>query len=176
MAIKIPTTGAIRHGADTAIPTRKPKHRFEVRQRDFAKRATEIEKAREAYQPRDAKQWRIAKRLQGLRIEGRYIDYLVSPEWLFRRQKLFKQRGKRCEACGTTRRVEIHHLTYAAIGHELDEHLVILCRDCHQKRHTGKRGFESHATEPHAPAGRASRIARERGSEILRPPQEPSGK
>ena len=42
----------------------------------------------------------------------------------------------RCEHCGRTMRLELHHTTYAnAYGNELPEDLMALCRDCHAAEH-----------------------------------------
>lgn len=61
---------------------------------------------------------------------------VTSPEWIERRHRIFKERGRRCESCGTTRgALQLHHLTYANFTNERDDELVILCGPCHEARH-----------------------------------------
>lgn len=59
-----------------------------------------------------------------------YRDYLQSAAW---------QRVRRCQDCGEHRQLEVHHLTYARIGHEEMSDLRVLCHGCHGERH----GFEA---------------------------------
>jgi 5-methylcytosine-specific restriction endonuclease McrA len=64
-----------------------------------------------------------------------YQDYLASPEWAAQREKAFKHHGRRCQMCGVTRRLEVHHIRYLPQrfwGKEKMKDLMILCRDCHQ--------------------------------------------
>jgi 5-methylcytosine-specific restriction endonuclease McrA len=53
------------------------------------------------------------------------------------RAKVKKRDGYRCVKCGTRKRLEVHHLSYAHQGDELNhlEDLVTLCRSCHRKEH-----------------------------------------
>lgn len=48
----------------------------------------------------------------------------------------------RCEACGERfrrREINIHHKTYARLGHEKPEDLVIWCEPCHKEWHRKKK-------------------------------------
>ncbi len=66
-----------------------------------------------------------------------YAEYLRSQEWRKRRETIIRQRGKKCERCGTGRytTVQVHHLTYERVGAENDDDLVLLCRNCHRQLH-----------------------------------------
>lgn len=60
---------------------------------------------------------------------------MASPAWERKRQRKLKDVGFRCQDCGTKRRLEVHHLTYARLGKERLKDLRALCHDCHKKRH-----------------------------------------
>lgn len=64
-----------------------------------------------------------------------YDEYMQSRRWHERKQKLFKKRGYQCEMCGATGiPLDVHHKDYTRLGHELDEDLLIVCREkCHAK-------------------------------------------
>jgi len=64
-----------------------------------------------------------------------YHRYLRSSHWEQIRTSALQRAGFVCDLCGTTSDLEVHHLTYDNIGHELPEDLVVLCHDCHRKEH-----------------------------------------
>lgn len=64
-----------------------------------------------------------------------YYRYLRSKVWKAKRKKLFDLRGRRCEECGFTMNLHIHHLTYKNIFNEPLEDLMILCENCHKAKH-----------------------------------------
>jgi 5-methylcytosine-specific restriction endonuclease McrA len=64
-----------------------------------------------------------------------YAEYLQSPEWQARRRSAFERAGFECTLCPENRALEVHHKTYARIGNERDEDLVVLCYWCHRKHH-----------------------------------------
>lgn len=66
---------------------------------------------------------------------SRYQRYIQSAEWRLFRMNLFAKRGARCETCGNVRNLQVHHLTYARLGKELDGDVRILCEPCHRKTH-----------------------------------------
>jgi 5-methylcytosine-specific restriction endonuclease McrA len=70
----------------------------------------------------------------------KYHDYIVSPAWFARRRQLFDVRGERCERCGSTRNIQVHHRNYKRVGREQDKDLEVLCRGCHENEHEGKNG------------------------------------
>lgn len=67
----------------------------------------------------------------GIRV---YSDYCRTRHWKFLRRKL-APRGSLCCACGTDKRICLHHVSYERIGVERDEDLIRLCAPCHQKVH-----------------------------------------
>lgn len=94
-----------------------------------------------------------------------YAEYLRSHEWKKLRARILRQRGKRCELCGTGQYatvgcvrtsmpsvLQVHHLTYERVGEELDDDLVVLCRDCHKQLH-------ELPSEPHLRSLKAIRLA-----------------
>ncbi len=53
-----------------------------------------------------------------------------------RRKEILQQRGYKCELCGSTTKLEVHHKK----GREdiLDKDLELLCKECHMtKSHRG---------------------------------------
>lgn len=81
---------------------------------------------------------RNSKKATKAQIRGRrlaYITYLESQQWRAKRNELFAVRGKKCEDCGATQRLHVHHLTYKNLFNEPLEDLQVLCHSCHKKRH-----------------------------------------
>ena len=64
-----------------------------------------------------------------------YKNYLQSPKWKQVRENLFKLRGKKCEDCGCTNNIHVHHIHYNTFMNELPEDLKVLCESCHEKEH-----------------------------------------
>lgn len=65
----------------------------------------------------------------------RYQRVMHSAGWRKRRQRALKRAGYRCEKCGSRRRLEAHHLTYARLGRERAADLMVLCHTCHAAEH-----------------------------------------
>lgn len=65
----------------------------------------------------------------------RYESHLQSPEWQIIRRKVFDRSGGICEGCHERRAVQVHHLTYARLGHEMLFDLVAVCIQCHESIH-----------------------------------------
>ena len=63
-----------------------------------------------------------------------YEKYITSPEWRARAAAL-KARAAECATCPRTSGLEVHHRTYARLGHEHPSDLVVLCRLCHGRLH-----------------------------------------
>ena len=61
-------------------------------------------------------------------------NYLQSQKWRDKRS-LVIQRDKCCQLCGATSQLEVHHLSYRLLTEEPLEHLVTLCRSCHEAKH-----------------------------------------
>ncbi|WP_196018106.1 HNH endonuclease [Alistipes senegalensis] len=72
-----------------------------------------------------------------------YVRGLQSPEWREVCRRVRLRDGHRCQLCGKTYTLEVHHLTYyddcghSIVGHESEhlDKLITLCGDCHQKQH-----------------------------------------
>jgi len=69
-----------------------------------------------------------------------YKEYIQSDKWQetrkrFFRSKLWKRQGKTCYCCENERKVDIHHKTYKTFGNENLNHLVAICRSCHNDVH-----------------------------------------
>ena len=69
-----------------------------------------------------------------------YDDYMNSARWRERREAYFEVRSRRCRAngCYSREAIELHHRTYARLGHERDDDLVALCAKCHKKVHVAE--------------------------------------
>jgi 5-methylcytosine-specific restriction endonuclease McrA len=97
-----------------------------AREAAFARQALKVKELRDSYSPKQS-----IPMLTGVR----YREYLISREWALKRLSIFKKRGRRCESCGVTQHLTLHHLRYERLGAERDDDLVVLCWPCHQKRH-----------------------------------------
>lgn len=63
-----------------------------------------------------------------------YRAYLNSAEWRWK-AKAAIETASGCALCGATTELEVHHRTYARVGHERLNDLVVLCRRCHSRYH-----------------------------------------
>jgi 5-methylcytosine-specific restriction endonuclease McrA len=54
------------------------------------------------------------------------------------RLQCLKRDNYKCKVCGSTKELEMHHISYHIVGKELEnlKWLVILCSDCHQLAHS----------------------------------------
>lgn len=65
-----------------------------------------------------------------------YHWYMNSDEWRIKRLERLALDKFRCVACGRSRALEVHHVTYKRLGHEdVRKDLCTLCRPCHEKIH-----------------------------------------
>lgn len=66
-----------------------------------------------------------------------YGEYLQTDYWKKVREAKFDQVGRKCQICGCTERLEIHHKHYKYRGKELRnlKCLMVLCRKHHQMMH-----------------------------------------
>lgn len=58
--------------------------------------------------------------------------YLASREWALMKRAVRQRSGGLCERCRFRPAAEIHHQTYARIGHEDLEDLQHVCKPCHR--------------------------------------------
>ena len=63
-----------------------------------------------------------------------YKKYIISEIWKQRRDIEIKDK-KKCELCGATSMLQVHHLTYDNLGNEKSKDLQVLCPPCHRKKH-----------------------------------------
>jgi len=82
--------------------------------------------------------WFSAKRRSKNRNQP-YAKYLRTDHWKSFRAKVLDQRGMKCSECGIAKKIQVHHLHYRNLGHELMSDVEVLCKTCHQKRHGVKR-------------------------------------
>jgi 5-methylcytosine-specific restriction endonuclease McrA len=68
-------------------------------------------------------------------LNSPYKLYLRTKKWKEKKKALIKLRGRLCEICASTKRLEIHHLSYQNLFNEPPEDLLILCPTCHKKQH-----------------------------------------
>lgn len=70
-----------------------------------------------------------------------YIGQLSDDRWKAFRTFVLKVRGEKCETCGSTKGLQVHHLQYRnnAMAWEYNcNEVMVLCRDCHKKIHNIK--------------------------------------
>ena len=69
---------------------------------------------------------------------GTYNEQLKDPRWKAFRQFVFAVRGCKCEVCGYTENLQVHHPKYikgrAAWEYTCND-VVVLCDKCHKKVH-----------------------------------------
>lgn len=70
--------------------------------------------------------------------DSAYHDYLKSAHWRRFRKHYKRMRPWRC-VCGATDDLELHHKTYARLGHERLDDVRPLCPSCHALIHDLKR-------------------------------------
>lgn len=64
-----------------------------------------------------------------------YDQHINSPEWAARKDQYYAGHARRCRACGSVKKIHLHHKTYVRFKYELDSDLVPLCEGCHDKVH-----------------------------------------
>lgn len=67
----------------------------------------------------------------------------ISGQWMRNRQIVLERDGRKCQRCGSTHRLHVHHIRKwnpeDPSTHELGN-LVTLCASCHRKVHARKQG------------------------------------
>jgi len=61
--------------------------------------------------------------------------YMQSPEWKVLKDQRLKLANHKCESCGSTSNLHLHHIDYSTLGCEDISHVRILCKQCHQAQH-----------------------------------------
>ena len=75
------------------------------------------------------------KKMKGSTTKSKYHDYLKTPEWLDKRERVKKRDGYCCAICSSKFNLHVHHKHYANIYNEQLNDLVTLCQDCHGRFH-----------------------------------------
>lgn len=60
-----------------------------------------------------------------------YREYLQSKEWRKRRFAKLEEVAHRCQYCGESDQLSVHHLNYDHLGYEDTKELIVLCPSCH---------------------------------------------
>jgi hypothetical protein len=47
-----------------------------------------------------------------------YKRYLKSNAWAIRKSAYYRRHNRQCFACGSLKRIQLHHVTYDSLGHE----------------------------------------------------------
>ena len=95
------------------------------------------------FDPELEPQWFATKRVEYVktleeitpRLGTEYEAYLQSTAWKLRRAGILRRAAGTCECCKHYAPNEVHHVTYARIGHELDTDLMAVCSFCHALLH-----------------------------------------
>lgn len=69
-----------------------------------------------------------------------YNEFLSSEYWQEVRNKMLLLHNNKCQYCGSSKMLQVHHFSYNNHGDELNhiEDLRLLCKDCHRKMHNLK--------------------------------------
>jgi hypothetical protein len=77
-------------------------------------------------------------------------EYYQSDEWRYVRHRKFEQAGRKCEDCGSTKRLEVHHKSYDRLYDEDLADLQVLCFACHPVadcRRAGDNAFHTYVSK-----------------------------
>jgi hypothetical protein len=64
-------------------------------------------------------------------MNGLYETYIHSTQWRKRRYAKLEEAEYRCQYCGESDELSVHHLCYDHLGYEETNELVVLCPSCH---------------------------------------------
>jgi hypothetical protein len=68
-------------------------------------------------------------------LNAEYESYLKSQDWQGVRTRALVRASDVCQCCNHFPATQVHHITYARIGSELDEDLMAVCAFCHDLLH-----------------------------------------
>lgn len=67
---------------------------------------------------------------------GTYHEYLKSSHWRNFKKRYFASHPRLCAVCGSSEKIELHHVSYERLGNEReDSDVKPLCRPCHEVTH-----------------------------------------
>jgi 5-methylcytosine-specific restriction endonuclease McrA len=97
------------------------------------------ESARQAAQVDISKHWSDASERKKAEEKAAWLkehdEYLRTPEWKAKRDKVLTRDRGICQGCLESSAVHVHHLTYRNWKNELLFQLTSLCRKCHEQAH-----------------------------------------
>jgi len=68
-------------------------------------------------------------KIQRVRLDSRRYRALHS--------QILQRDGWRCQACGSLRYLQVHHLQFRSqSGNDVEGNLITLCADCHRRTHS----------------------------------------
>ena len=77
-----------------------------------------------------------------------YAAYLQSNTWKAKRLQRLKKDKNRCQGCGATEKLHVHHKTYERFGgKERMTDLVVVCESCHTTIHQMHQALKGAALE-----------------------------
>jgi len=66
----------------------------------------------------------------------KYLDYINSdPNWKKFRESILTLRGHKCERCGSSKQLQVHHKNYKNLYKETAQDVELLCKVCHKAEH-----------------------------------------
>ena len=68
-----------------------------------------------------------------------YNCHIGSTDWERLKREIIKQRGNRCERCGVSGYLELHHKHYHSLGSEQPDDVELLCPKCHKAADDARR-------------------------------------
>jgi hypothetical protein len=73
--------------------------------------------------------------------QARYALYLLSLEWSERRSGALRRARYKCEKCGDSTGLQVHHVRYTNVGEERVDDLRAVCGSCHKAIHESGEKF-----------------------------------
>jgi len=76
-----------------------------------------------------------------MKHSAEYDLFIHSWEWQMIKIRKLKAVGHACEDCGANFGLQVHHFRYrdkygrSILGREKDSDLLVVCRECHRRRH-----------------------------------------
>lgn len=120
---------------------RKDETKQERKKRKAEKQALKKQKRKEYLEKikrekKDTKEIKVIPKTKDNLIP--YDKQLKDKRWQNLRQEIIKERGEKCELCGKTRNLCVHHKVYIKGRYAWEypkKHLIVLCNRCHEKVH-----------------------------------------
>lgn len=66
-----------------------------------------------------------------------YDEYLNSIYWKEKREWILKVFEHKCQKCGSTESLQVHHINYNSLGNENQHDVTVLCKKCHKEVNNG---------------------------------------